>query len=144
MTKISQEPGQEPFKLNPDAEINGISHLDSIDCPPSCLVELFGKPREADGQKVSGQYVFEGTNGDVFTVYEWKETSLYWGSDNDAPTPEEFWESDESCTLMIGGHRNVSPEQFLDWLVQRWKEHEDRMDLLQGRLEAAAKKAGDP
>ena len=73
---------------------------------PAKLVEIFGKPSEADGYKVSGQYTFVNPdNGEAFTVYDWKSTNLY--DDSEDPSPEEFWASTVPYDFHIGGSGNT-------------------------------------
>ena len=70
MTAPSNSQKDEMFRLDPSADVNGTSLLTWFECPPVCLLELFGKPAEGDGHKVSGEYVFTNDKGDVFTVYD--------------------------------------------------------------------------
>lgn len=111
------------FRLDPDTALFGTRRVGGFSCSPSCLVDLFGKPAEADGEKISGIYVFVSADGEVFTIYDWKKTSLYLGSDGDCPTPREFWEADEVQELEIGGTGRTSPDVFINWLIQRWERH---------------------
>lgn len=68
---------------------------------PAKLVEAFGQPGEADGYKVSGEYVFiDPDNGDSFTLYDWKYTTLY---DSEGVRPSDFWASTEPYRFHIGG-----------------------------------------
>ena len=100
------------FKLNMDADVNG-THLQSkIQVSPTRLVEVFGMPQECDQYKVSGQYVFEGPDGDVFTLYDWKSTSLY--NPGLAPDPKMLWVSLTPKWFNIGGHNSAS--DFVQWL----------------------------
>ena len=85
------------------------------------LVDRFGPPGEADGYKVSGQYRFEDARGRVYTVYDWKETSLYddgleEGEESDVPTPEEFWANENPTTFQIGGREECDVDAFKAWL----------------------------
>lgn len=76
------------FKIDPNANPAGCSfHDTTIDCSFSQLVALFGPPLESDGYKISGEWLFTDKSGNVATVYDWKETSLY---DSDYPTVEEL------------------------------------------------------
>ena len=88
---------------------------------------MFGPPPEGDGYKVSGNYVLTDDAGNVFTVYDWKATSLF---DDDAgeggwpgpPTPEEFWANRNRATLHIGGRKGKGFEAFRRWLLERTAE----------------------
>lgn len=76
---------------------------------PARLVEVFGKPDESDGYKVSGEFTFiNRENGESFTLYDWKSTTLYdWDGEPGVPTPEEFWASTEQYLFHIGGPGNT-------------------------------------
>lgn len=130
------------FKLEPTADVNGTSQLTMFECPPICFVELFGEPHGADGCKVSGEYVFTNEEGQVFTVYDWKETTLYWGKGNGAPTPKRFWHSERPKSLNIGGRQGTDPGPFIKWFIQKWEDHQKNLDELLDRLDTALKKAG--
>ena len=78
------------FSFVPTADIDGTNLIAEVDLPPAFLVERFGPPRPGDPYKCTGRYCVVGPSGDVFTVYEYKSTAAYHGSDEDAPSPEEF------------------------------------------------------
>jgi hypothetical protein len=110
------------FELNPDVSTDRTSGLGDILLSPRRLVERFGPPSEADGYKVSGTYAFTDKSGAVYTLYDWKATSLYGdyadrGEENPNPPPEEFWDSVEPELLMIGGHDGANVEAFKRWLI---------------------------
>ena len=65
------------YYLAPDADTNWTCRLDEIRVAPRRLVAVFGPPAKVDGYKVSGEYVFSDAAGSVFTVYDWKSTTLY-------------------------------------------------------------------
>jgi hypothetical protein len=93
------------FKLGnlETVETCGTSKIDELFIEPAMLVKMFGPGEESDGYKVSGEYVFTGPEGTVYTVYDYKSTSLY---DDDYPTPEEFWSSTEPTYFSIGSGEN--------------------------------------
>ena len=105
------------YKLNPEVDTSGMDSLTMFEFPPVCLVELFGQACDTDGYKVSGRHVFTSDRGDVFTVYDWKQTTLYHGENSDAPTPDEFWHSRELQFLRIGGRAGSNPRPFIKWLL---------------------------
>ncbi len=104
------------YKLNPEVDTSGTDGLTLFEFPPVGLVELFGEACDSDGYKVSRKHVFTSDRGDVFTVYDWKQTTLYRGKDSGAPTPEEFWHSRELKFLRIGGRAGSNPRPFVKWL----------------------------
>lgn len=83
-------------------EANGTSRVGQMDIAPSQLILAFGQPGESDGHKVSGEYTFvHDESGVVFTIYDWKSTSLY---DGYGPSPEAFWAGTEAVQMNIGGN----------------------------------------
>ena len=100
------------FTLSQDADINGTHLQGHITVAPAVLVEKFGQPQGCDGYKVSGEYAFENEEGEVFTLYDWKCTTLY---DSDAGvTPSDFWSQACPRRFNIGGRTNAF--EFTDWL----------------------------
>lgn len=100
------------FKLNQDADINGTHRQSEVQVSPARLIEVFGQPIESDGYKVSGEYVFESEEGDVFTLYDWKATTLY--SPDYGVAPSEFWRQTCLRDFNIGGHKFAG--DFVQWL----------------------------
>jgi hypothetical protein len=100
------------YRLDHTADIDGTSLLVEVELIPTALVHRFGLPSPADGYKVSGEYTFVDDAVHVFTVYDWKSTSLY---ARELPTPEEFWSFEESMEFSIGGHEGPF-EEFVAWL----------------------------
>jgi hypothetical protein len=92
---------------------------------------VFGHPRPGDGYKVSGEFVFADAAAEVFTIYDWKATSLYFGSC--APTPEEFWTNDEPFDFSVGATADAG--RFLDWLVGKVNDYCDRRQKLIDRID---------
>jgi secreted protein with Ig-like and vWFA domain len=113
------------FKLDPDADINHTGRLARVMLPPRRMVDVFGPPGDADGYKVSGEYVFTDPDGNVFTVYDWKATSLFddgleQGEESSYPTPEEFWGNWNPDELNIGGREGAGDVQaFKRWLIEQ-------------------------
>ena len=111
------------FTPNQAADVNGTYNIGKILVPPKRMVELFGRPREVDGYKVSGSYTFTDERGNVFTVYDWKVTSLYFdafedGQESSLPSPEEFWDLETPEELMVGGKDGFDVASFKRWLLQ--------------------------
>lgn len=122
------------FRLTPDADAGGTSYVDSVVIPPAFLVARFGPPgRGTLDHKVSGQYTFTSPAGDVFTVYDWKETTLYLGEHSGAPTPAEFWADPEPRAFGIGGFGednddglNLAATAFREWLLELYRGYGSR------------------
>lgn len=97
---------------------------DEIRVAPADLVRAFGAPEESDGYKVSGEYTFTDPEGDVYTLYEWKSTSLY---DQGLDSPETFWRGSDPVYIHVGaraGDRGV--KDFVLWVQERVA-HEQRL-----------------
>jgi len=63
-----------------------------IDTSYKTLVKLFGKPGTGDGYKTSTKWVVEDDLGNVATIYDWKETDLYY-SGGDSVAKFRKWPS---------------------------------------------------
>jgi len=66
------------FKINNAANMNGTSfHDTTVNAIPSTLIERLGEPREgsSDG-KVQLTWSFSDDDGNVFTLYDWKEYDI--------------------------------------------------------------------
>lgn len=82
---------------------------------PTKLRQLFGEPGPGDDYKVSGEYVFVGPNKrEIFTIYDWKCTTLYEG---EGWSPENLWESNHPIEFHVGSS-NVEADDFIQWLKQ--------------------------
>ena len=62
------------------------------------FIALFGIGEAGD--KVSNELLFIDEDGQPFTVYDWKKTSVY---DESLPSPDEFWSG--RVTLNIGHYK---------------------------------------
>ena len=110
------------FKLDPGADADGTFYRAKVMVPPKRLVDRFGRPGRGDGYKVSGCYVFTDQAGNVFTLYDFKATSLSddgagYGEESSAPTPKEFWGNWNSDLLHIGARDQGDVEAFKRWLL---------------------------
>lgn len=89
--------------------------VDEVHVPPRFLVDRFGAPSIGDGIRVSGQYTFRSKEGVVFTIHDYKSTTL-WVTDEGLPTPETFWRLTEPVELSIGARGNDATE-FKKWVL---------------------------
>jgi len=105
------------FRLNQDADINGSHRQSEVYASPAKLIERFGRPCESDGYKVSGEYVFENKSGEVFTIYDWKATTLY--CPDYGVTPSDFWAETTPVQFNVGGKTNAL--DFVKWLSREVK-----------------------
>jgi len=104
------------FKRNEDARVGGTSLAGYVDVSPARLIEVFGAPAEADEFKVSMTYTFEDAEGRIFTVYDWKATTLYGGT---RLTPSALRRQTEPFPFHIGAHSGVPLSGFVAWLEDR-------------------------
>lgn len=116
------------FRLTQDADIDRTHLLEEVEIAPKRLVELFGPPAKADDYKVSGQYAFTDGDGNVFTVYDWKATTLFAKQEYEpsqivgVPTPEEFWSKADLELFSIGGRQGKGDvAKFKEWLLEQVK-----------------------
>ena len=104
------------FTPTSDADTTGIGGMDEIEVPPARVVEVFGTPpSRGDEYKTSGEYIFRDEAGRVFTLSDWKATSLW---DPSFPTPEQYWartEPDELTISAVGDDVTA----FKQWLLAR-------------------------
>ena len=105
------------YKLNPNADINGTYKVATLQTTFGQLLAVFGMPEESDGYKSSGDWMFSSDDGDTFTIYDWKATSLY---DSSLPSVEEFRRSTRLVEFSVGGRGDAS--KFLSWVS--WKINE--------------------
>lgn len=103
------------FTRSREADINFTSRHGYVSATPVTLVDLFGKPDEADGYKVSMEYVFVSPEGDVATLYDWKATSLYGGT---RTTPRMLRAQTRPFEFHVGAHKPEVAEAFIAWLRQ--------------------------
>lgn len=100
------------FQLNPQADTNGTYLQGYIKASYPELKRLFGDPLKSDDYKISGEWVFyDDVDGLVFTIYDWKSTSLY---DPELPTVEQFRNNPNMEVFNVGGH--YSAKGFIWWL----------------------------
>jgi hypothetical protein len=99
------------YKLNPNADINGTYKVATLQTTFGQLLAVFGMPEESDGYKSSGDWMFSSDDGDTFTIYDWKATSLY---DSSLPSVEEFRSSPDIVEFSVGGQGDAS--EFLSWV----------------------------
>ena len=103
------------FRMTQDTMLaNGTYKVSEVMVSPARLIEVFGKPMGSDGYKASGEYLFVGDNDEVFTVYDWKSTSLY---DPGLESPEQFWSYSSPEYFSVGGKSN--PDSFVTWLLRK-------------------------
>lgn len=111
------------FRHRRDIDIAGTALLTEVELTPRYLGLSYGPPGPGGGNRVSGIYTFVSDAGEVFTVYDYKSTSL-WDPQGGLPEPEVFWSSSDATTLSVGGHSGSDYLAFVQWLRDKdayWK-----------------------
>lgn len=93
---------------------SGTYKIGSVRLVPSKLIKMFGPPLSGDGYKVSGEYVFKSEDGKPFTVYDWKQTTLY--DQENLYTNVGFWMLDKEMEFSIGGKDMNDYHDFYKWI----------------------------
>jgi hypothetical protein len=106
-----------PYTADPNADVSHTCLVANLEVAPVELIRALGTPHRADEYKVSGVYCFvEGSR--VFTVYDWKSTSLYC---EELPSPLAFWNGTTKVCLSIGGNcKDVA--DFKRWILEELRE----------------------
>jgi hypothetical protein len=107
--------------IKTNSDLNGTHRIGTLAISPKDLLSKIGLPifsnnDDCSDGKVSGEYIFkEVETNKIVTLYDYKATNFY---DNDLPSPEEFWKSDETFFFSIGGHNNDSElvDSFISWI----------------------------
>lgn len=128
------------FQRDESADGAGAYLAEDVDLIPLFLVSKFGRPSEGDGLRVSGIYTFTSEKGVVFTVHDYKNTTL-WAADEGLPTPEQFWASQSAEEFSVGS-KGEPPEAFITWLLseqERWaSERESRLTMPSSPLQGSS------
>lgn len=104
------------FLLDPTAEIEGTTWAADLEAVPALIVQRFGAPQDRGDQfKISGRYIFVDEDHRVFTLYDWKSTSLF---DTACPQPLRFWNSNQIQTLSVGSLEDDATD-FKRWLIEQ-------------------------
>lgn len=106
---------QGQFKTHNDVPISiDGTHLQGYaDVSYQVLCDLFGPPCKSDGYKVDAEWVIRFPDGQIATIYNWKNGFNYLGPDG---TPVE-----EMTEWNIGGHSNQAVTRITE-LINSIKE----------------------
>jgi len=107
------------FTHNSYADASGTHLQGYVDAVPAKLIELFGEPEAGDEYKVSMAYTFEGDDGSVVTLYDWKATSLYGGT---RLTPGALRCQTTHFHFHVGAHAGPVSDAFISWLTAKLEE----------------------
>jgi hypothetical protein len=109
------------FQVAHDADAGGTHLLGEVQLPPAFVVKHFGKHDGGDGLRSSGGWTFLGEAGQVFTLYEWRCTTLSNSRGSGSPTVREFWKLWEPVRLHIGGRTDTDWQGFRRWLRSEYR-----------------------
>lgn len=98
--------------LGNDAWCDVAGNPHAIEATYRDMVRCLGEPGEGDGYKVVGEWYFNDGSGNVFSLYDWKATSLY---DPKLPSPESFREKG-IYSFHIGSRGKGDPYDFEQWV----------------------------
>ena len=104
------------YRVNRNASVGGTSLRGYYGANYRILVCAFGEPETFDDDcgdgKVSTEWTFEGDDGSVWTLYDWKATTLH---DPSTVTPRRFRQR-KWYDWHVGGCGD--PTAFLAWVEQ--------------------------
>ena len=98
---------------NQNLNAGGTCLQGEIDIKYSTLVKLFGEHTEADGYKVDAEWIIEGEDGTIATIYNYKSGKNYNGKSGIATTKITDWH--------IGGHNKKAVELVNSILTENKK-----------------------
>ena len=93
------------------------------------MVGRFGKHDGGDGIRTSGGWTFVAETGEVFTVYEWRSTTLSNGRGSGSPTVREFWAGRNPVKFHIGGQPGTDWQAFRRWLQSEYRSYRKSKSL---------------
>ena len=109
------------FRLDMTTSAGGTSLRGETKLPPAFMMKQFGTRSGGDGIRTSGGWIFVKDSGEVFTVYEWRCTTLSNGRGSGSPTVREFWASWVPVKLHIGGIPDTDWQAFRRWLQAEYR-----------------------
>jgi len=114
--RAAMSPRSSVFHCDNEAHANGTSLRGYIRASFAQLRELFGEPMGSSGDgKVSTEWHFVGQQGQVITLYDYKETKEYDDSPG-MPTVEEF-RSWPFHVWHVGAKHGADALAFVAWLT---------------------------
>jgi hypothetical protein len=100
---------EETYRADPNVDPSGTSfHNQTVSATYDQLVAILG-PHNCDGDsdKVTTEWTVKGPNGEVLTIYDWKETSVH---------DVRGW---ATIRWHIGAHEVIDAIWFRNWLDER-------------------------
>jgi Ca2+-binding EF-hand superfamily protein len=100
------------YKLDREAPTKGVRLQSYLEMPFERLVARFGEPRCGDGVSTLNQWVFSDASGNVYSVYDWKATTMW---DRSLVSPARFREL-PVYRWHIGAYNRAPWEPFKSWI----------------------------
>lgn len=98
--------------------VNGTSYLDLFHVDYDQLVSKLGDPGDSfDGYKTDAEWTIEFEDGNVATVYNWKNGKNYCGESGLAVSRIKEWH--------IGGHNACVVDWIKDYVLHSWPMFDD-------------------
>lgn len=94
------------------ADAEGTCLQDYVTVDYKIIVERYGEPTTSDGYKIDAEWVIEWEDGQVGTLYNWKNGKNYLGEDG---TPVE-----RIIEWNIGGKSKIAGKRIRDDLLNAW------------------------
>jgi len=101
------------FRIDREITTRGTRLQTYIAVPFERLLARFGEPRAGDGVNTIHQWVFSDDGGNVFTIYDWKATTMV---DRNKLAPGKLRELAE-FRWNIGSSPGLSADWFKQWLI---------------------------
>jgi len=104
-----------PFETHNTAHINptGTCFRGYLTSDYSNIVRVFGEPTECDGYKIDAEWVICFSDGEIATIYNWKDGKNYCGDGGLDPEDIREWH--------IGGFSPVVVERITNLLSDDWE-----------------------
>ena len=97
------------------SKINGTSKQGTFVMPYGMIVTALGEPHQTftpeTGDKIDVEWCFEFGNGDIVTLYNWKNGKVYLGDEGFEPHQMSYWS--------VGGHFRSVVDNFVDEINAR-------------------------
>lgn len=101
---------------SPYTEISGTYAIGNFKATYAQMSKAFGPApimNDEEGSKTSMEWIFKGTDGSVYTIYDYKQTNLY---EPDLPSPEALRRSKKPIIWSVGGNEDrFDVRPFIEW-----------------------------
>ncbi len=92
-------------------------NIGDFEAAPKRLEEVFGIPDYSeDDLKLSRMYYFEGEDGCIVRLYDWKSTNRFYSG---FPSPKQFWALEYPQEFSVGSDDPKNAKPFFEWLQRQ-------------------------